>query len=59
MYQVQLESKGHEFTVKEVINKMKKLRQKYKIEKEKRRKGGKGTAKKQSKYFRKIDASNT
>lgn len=38
---------------------MKKLTQKYKMEKEKSRKSGKGTAKKRSKYFRKIDASNT
>ena len=55
MYQVQLQSKGHEFTVKEVINKMKKLRQKYKMEKDKSRKSGNGTAKKQWKYFSKID----
>lgn len=55
MYQVQLQSKGHEFTVKEVINKMKKLRQKYKMEKDKSRKSGNGTAKKQWKYFNKID----
>ena len=58
MYQVQLQSKAHEFTVKEVINKMKKLRQKYKMKKEKSGKSGNGTAKKQRKYFRKIDASN-
>ena len=57
MYQVQLQSKGHEFTVKEVINKMKKLIQKYKMQKEKRRKSGNGAAKKQWKYFSKIDAS--
>ena len=57
--EVQLQSKGHEFTVKEVINKMKKLREKYKMEKEKSRKSGNGIAKKQWKYFRKIDASNT
>lgn len=56
MYQVQLQSKGHEFTVKEVINKMKKLRQKYKMEKGKSRKSGNGTAKKQWKYFSKIDS---
>ena len=55
MFQVQLQSKGHEFTVKEVINKMKKLRQKYKMEKDKSRKSGNGTAKKQWKYFSKID----
>ena len=59
MYQVQLQSKGHEFTVKEVINKMKKLREKYRMEKEKSRKSGNGTAKKQWKYFRKIDTSST
>ena len=40
MYQVQLQSKGNEFTVKEVINKMKELRQKYKMEKDKSRKSG-------------------
>ena len=56
MYQVQLQSKGHEFTVKEDINKMKKLRQKYKLEKGKSRKSGNGTAKKQWKYFSKIDS---
>ena len=55
MYQVQLQSKGHEFTVKEVINKMKKLRQKFKMEKDKSRKSGNGTAKKQWNYFSKID----
>lgn len=51
-----LQSKGHEFTVKEVINKMKKLRQKYKMEKDKSRKSGNGTAKKQWKYFSKIES---
>ena len=56
MYQVQLQSKGYEFTVKEVINKMKKLRQMYKTEKDKSRKSGNGTAKKQWKYFSKIDS---
>ena len=61
MYQVQLLSKGNEFTVKEVINKKKELRQKYKMEKDKSRKSGNGTAKKtkkkkQWKYFSKIDA---
>ena len=56
MYQVQLQSKGHEFTVKEVINTMKKLRQKYKMEKDKSRKSGNGTAKKQWKYFSKKDS---
>ena len=56
MYQVQLQSKDYEFTVKEVINKMKKLRQMYKTEKDKSRKSGNGTAKKQWKYFSKIDS---
>ena len=63
MYQVQLQSKGNEFTVKEAINKMKELRQKYKMEKDKIRKSGNGTAKKKTKqsktqwkYFSKIDA---
>ena len=46
MYQVQLQSKGNEFTVKDVINKMKGLGQKYKMEKDKSRKSGSGTAKK-------------
>ena len=44
MYQVQLQSKGNEFTVKDVINKMKGLGQKYKMERDKSRKSG--TAKK-------------
>ena len=58
MHQVQLQSKGNEFTVKEVINKMKELRQKYKIEKVKTRKSGNDTAekKRQWKYFSKIDS---
>ena len=52
MYQVQLQSKGNEFTIKEVINKMKELmRQKYKIEKDKRRRSGNGTAKKTVEVF--------
>ena len=56
MYQVQLQSKGHEFTVKEVINKMKKIETKVQnAEKDKSRKSGNGTAKKQWKYFSKID----
>ncbi|KAK2566237.1 hypothetical protein P5673_009708 [Acropora cervicornis] len=38
--------RDNEFTVKEVINKMNELRQKYKMEKEKSRKSGNGTAKK-------------
>ena len=48
MYQVQLQSKGNEFTVKDVINKMKGLGQKYKMEKDKSRKSGSGTAKKKN-----------
>ena len=57
MYQVQLQSKGHEFTVKEVINKMKKTETKVKNEKKnKSRKSGNGTAKNQWKYFSKIDS---
>ena len=58
MYQVQLQSKGNEFTVKEVINKMKVLKQKYKMEKDKSRKSGNGTAKKKKQWrcFSKIDA---
>ena len=48
MYPVQRQSKGNEFTVKEVINKMKELRQKYKMEKDKSRKCGNGTAKKKN-----------
>ena len=35
---------------------MKKLRQKYNMEKDKSRKSGNGTAKKQWKYFSKIDS---
>ena len=58
MYQVQLQSKAREFTVKKSLQN-EKLRQKYKMEKGKSRKSGNGTAKKQWKYFRKIDASNT
>ena len=46
MYQVQLQSKGNEFTVKEIINKMKELGQKYKMEKDKSRKSGNDTAEK-------------
>lgn len=34
---------------------MKKMRQKYKLEKDKRRKSGNSTAKKQWKYFSKMD----
>ena len=39
---------GNEFTVKEVINEMKELRQKYKMEKDESRKSGNGTAKKKT-----------
>ena len=53
MYQVQLQSKGSEFTVKEVINKRKELRQKYKMEKDKMRKSGNAH---QKKRVSKIDA---
>ena len=57
MYQVELQCKGHEFTVKEVINKMKTLRQKYKMEKDKSRRNGNGTAKKNAgSIFIKIDS---
>ncbi|KAJ7394530.1 hypothetical protein OS493_000345 [Desmophyllum pertusum] len=54
--QVQLQTKGFEgFTVKEVISKMKKLKQKYKTEKDKSRKSGNGSSRKQWKYFSKMD----
>ena len=48
VYQVQLQSQGNEFTVKEVINKMKELRQKYKTEKDIVEKSWNGTAKRSS-----------
>ena len=50
-----MEEKGYEgFTLKELINKIKKLRQKYKQEKDKSRQSGNGALKKW-KYFDIID----
>ena len=52
---MQLHAKGFEgFSVKEVINKMKKLRQKYKKEKDKGRKSGNGSSR-QWKFFSRMD----
>ena len=53
--QSQLEEKGYKgFTLKELINKIKKLRQKYKQQKDKSRQTGNGASKKW-KYFDEID----
>ena len=54
-HEVQLQSKSNDFTVKEVMNKMKALTLKCKMEKDKR-KSGNATAKKKTqwKYFSKI-----
>ena len=53
---MQLHSRGFEtFTLKEVINKLKKPKQKYKEEKDKHRKSGNSTSKKQWKFFIKMD----
>ena len=53
--QLQLEGKGFsELTVKGIVNKMKKLRQKYKVEKDKTRKSGSGRYKKW-KFFDQMD----
>ena len=55
LYYMQLHVKGVEgFSVKEVINKMKKLRQKYKKEKDKGRKSGNGSSR-PWKCFNKMD----
>ena len=54
--QVQLQKQGYceGFSVKDVINKMKKLRQKYKTEKVKKRRSGTNRAK-EWKFFTKMD----
>lgn len=53
--QHQLEEKGYKgYTLKEVINKIKKLRQKYKQEKDKAKRSGNGACKKW-KFFNDID----
>ena len=54
--QLQLEGKGFtELTLKGIVNKMKKLRQKYKVEKDKTRKSGNGRYKKW-KFFDQMDS---
>lgn len=51
-----MEGKGFEgYTLKEVINKIKKLRQKYKEEKDKARRSGNGACKRW-KFFNEIDS---
>ena len=53
--QDQLKAKGYaDFTLKEVVNKMKKMRQKYKFEKDKRKKSGNGRSKKWA-FFEQMD----
>ena len=51
----QLRAKGYaDFTLKEVVNKMKKMRQKYKSEKDKTKKSGNGRSKKWA-FFEQMD----
>jgi hypothetical protein len=51
-----MQEKGfQDLTLEQIVNKMKKLRQKYKTEKDKTRKSGNG-AKKKWKYFDQIDS---
>ena len=54
--QVQLQKQGYckGFSVKDVVNKIKKLRQKYKTEKDKKRRSGTNRAK-EWKFFTKMD----
>ena len=49
-----MENRGFTFHVHDVINKMKKLRQKYKVEKDKSSKSGRGR-RKPWKFFPKLD----
>lgn len=49
-----MENRGFTFRLDDIINKMKKLRQKYKVEKDKANKSGRGR-KKPWKFFSKLD----
>ena len=52
---MQMQEKGYkDLTLEQIVNKMKKMRQKYKIEKDKTRKSGNNKTKKW-KYFDQID----
>lgn len=49
-----MENRGFVFEVEDIINKMKKLRQKYKVEKDKAKRSGRGRSK-GWKFFNKMD----